>query len=115
MPRDRLEGEGWNRAEAHLSGPLLRHCKLVPRSLSVQDIASDYESTMLQRHGLERTEEDVIRAHLNIMQPRPSSEDRRRRNLENFLDRQSGRKANHCSGLEIGADYNQFVLNRHAS
>jgi len=77
-------------------------------------VARDYESTMMRRHGIELTDDDRIEMHLNILQPRPTSEEKRRKNLENFLDRQAGRKCNHSSYMEIGADYNQFVHNRHA-
>lgn len=84
----------------------------------------DYESQLLGRHGLELTAdrqrlratkeapmprvrvEQIEALHMATLMHGPKSQ-RLTSHMANFMDRQAGRKSNHCSGMEIGADYNQ--------
>ena len=50
--------------------------------------------------------EQIEALHMATLMHGPKSQ-RLTSHMANFMDRQAGRKSNHCSGWEIGADYNQ--------
>jgi len=86
----------------------------------------EYEEDLLGRHGLELTKgtnrlratrelpmprvrvEQIEALHMATLMHGPKSQ-RLTSHMSNFMERQGGRRANHCSGMEIGADYNQVV------
>jgi len=71
------------------------------------EIAEDYEKHLMARHGLDVSSKGRYKPHpeaLPASEPRPASEVRRERYVQEFVSRHNGASSSLSSMMEIGCE-----------